>query len=323
MSDFSSSREAVAAQLADLSAPDAPLNTDSPLNTTRLYAVSVRRRVFRKTVIDRYLDSTPMPPREGRSALITAGPPGAGKSTLLSRQIADLQDYRRLDADEVKDHLIRQAVTDGIYGDLLERPLADGHPIAPRELAALVHHESTALIDQIRRICTDRQENVLIEGTLRWPDHGQHLLAELAAADYTSVRVIGVEVPRARPRTSPTAMVDSPPAVDTRTGRAGRPLHPTCSHRLLLPHRRPAADLRRQRRSTHPPPRLEQPRSHRHHLPPRQRQQSHPTRHRLITNPLFPRIGRVGTNCDVTLFVQPCDMSRWKTHPETWLAGLD
>ena len=197
MSDFPSSREAVAAQLADLSAPDAPLNTDSPRNTTRLYAVSVRRRVFRKTVIDRYLDSTPMPPREGRSALITAGPPGAGKSTLLSRQIADLQNYRRLDADEVKDHLIHQAVTDGIYGDLLERPLADGHPIAPRELTALVHHESTALIDQIRRICTDRQENVLIEGTLRWPDHGQHLLAELAAADYTSVRVIGVEVPRA------------------------------------------------------------------------------------------------------------------------------
>ena len=197
MSEASPARDTVAAQLAALSAPDAQCSTDSPRNTTRLYATSIRRRVFRKTVIDRYLDSTPSPPREGRSALITAGPPGAGKSTLLSQQIADLQDYRRLDADIVKDHLIRQAVDDGIYGDLLERVLADGHPIAPRELAALVHHESTALIDQIRRICTDRQENVLIEGTLRWPDYGRHLLAELAAADYTSVRVIGVEVPRA------------------------------------------------------------------------------------------------------------------------------
>ncbi|AHD24305.1 hypothetical protein Y013_25985 (plasmid) [Rhodococcus pyridinivorans SB3094] len=59
---------------------------------------SIRRRVFRKTVIDRYLDSAPTPPREGRSALITAGPPGAGKSTLLRLQIADLQEYRRLDA---------------------------------------------------------------------------------------------------------------------------------------------------------------------------------------------------------------------------------
>lgn len=197
MNDSSSTRDAVAAQLAALSAPDAPLNTDSPRNTTRLYATSIRRRVFRKTVIDRYLDTAPTPPREGRSALITAGPPGAGKSTLLSQQIADLQEYRRLDADIVKDYLIRQAVDDGIYGDLLEHALGDGHPIAPRELAALVHHESTALIDQIRRICTDRQENVLIEGTLRWPDHGRRLLAELAAADYTSVRVIGVEVPRA------------------------------------------------------------------------------------------------------------------------------
>ncbi|WP_413768921.1 zeta toxin family protein [Rhodococcus pyridinivorans] len=197
MNDFSSSaREAVAAQLAALSAPDAPLNTDSPRNTVQLYATSVRRRVFRKTVIDQYLDTAPSPPREGRSALITAGPPGAGKSTLLNRQIPDLHDYRKLDADEIKDHLIRQALIDGIYEDLLEHRLADGHPIAPRELAALVHHESTALIDQIRRICTDRQENVLIEGTLRWPDHGRRLLAELTAADYTSVRIIGVEVPR-------------------------------------------------------------------------------------------------------------------------------
>lgn len=195
MSDSPSPRDAVAAQLAALSAPDAPLNTDSPRNTTRLYATLISRRVFRKTVIDRYLDSDPTPPREGRSALITAGPPGAGKSTLLSRQIADLHDYRRLDADIVKDYLIRQALSDGIYDDLLECVLADGHPIAPRELAALVHHESTGLIDQIRRICTDRQENVLIEGTLRWPDHGRRLLAELSTAEYTSVRVIGVEVP--------------------------------------------------------------------------------------------------------------------------------
>lgn len=74
--DFSPARDAVAAQLADLSAPDAPLNTDSRHNTTQLYAASVQRRVFRKTVIDQYLDSAPTPPREGRSALITAGPPG-------------------------------------------------------------------------------------------------------------------------------------------------------------------------------------------------------------------------------------------------------
>lgn len=195
--DSLSLRDAVAAQLAALSVPDGLLNTDAPHNTARLYATSVRRRVFRATVIERYLESVPSPPREGRSALITAGPPGAGKSTLLAQQITDLQGYRRLDADEVKDHLIRQAVTDGIYNDLLDHRLADDHPIAPRELAALVHHESTALIDQIRQICTDRQENVLIDGTLRWPDHGRRLLTELAAADYTSVQIIGVEVPRA------------------------------------------------------------------------------------------------------------------------------
>ncbi|MFF0242934.1 hypothetical protein ACFYRW_22320 [Rhodococcus pyridinivorans] len=59
---------------------------------------SIRRRVFRTTVIDRYLDSAPTPPRQGHSTLITAGPPAADKSTLLRQQLTDLQDYRPLDA---------------------------------------------------------------------------------------------------------------------------------------------------------------------------------------------------------------------------------
>ncbi len=42
----------VAAQLAALSAPNEPLKTDSTRNTTALHATSIRRRVFRKTVID-------------------------------------------------------------------------------------------------------------------------------------------------------------------------------------------------------------------------------------------------------------------------------
>nr|WP_201453322.1 zeta toxin family protein [Rhodococcus sp. T7] len=63
-------------------------------------------------------------------------------------------------------------------------------------MAALVHDESTALIDQIRHLCLDRGENVLIEGTLRWPGHGPKVYEEPVRANYTSLRVIGVEVPR-------------------------------------------------------------------------------------------------------------------------------
>ncbi|MFE5702004.1 zeta toxin family protein [Rhodococcus koreensis] len=188
-------RGKVAAQLTAMSVPGGPLHTKSATSTMIRFAASPARLRFRRTVIDRYLErDTPL--REGRSAILTAGAPGAGKSTLLRDHIPDLDGYRSLDADVVKDHLIEQALRDGDYAELLGTELADGAPLAPRELAALVHDESTALIDQIRRLCLDRGENVLIEGTLRWPGQGPKVYEELVRANYTSLRVIGVEVPR-------------------------------------------------------------------------------------------------------------------------------
>lgn len=131
------------------------------------------------------------PPRDGYSAVVTAGAPGAGKSTALTHfRGDDLTGFRVLDSDIVKHQLIEQAVRDGIYDDILATPLADGHPVAPRELAALVHHESTQPIDQIRRICTSRRENIVIEGTLSWKGLPSRLAAELTEADYRSIEVI-------------------------------------------------------------------------------------------------------------------------------------
>lgn len=105
---------------------------------------------------------------------------------MLRDHIPDLDGYRSLDADVVKDHLIEQALSDGDYAELLGTELAEGAPLAPRELTALVHDESTALIDQIRRLCLDRGENVLIEGTLWWPGQGPKVYEELVRAQYTS-----------------------------------------------------------------------------------------------------------------------------------------
>ncbi|GCE44202.1 hypothetical protein Rhow_008500 [Rhodococcus wratislaviensis] len=188
-------RGKVAAQLTTMSVPGGPLHTKSDTSTMIRFAASPARLRFRRTVIDRYL-ARDTPLREGRSAILTAGAPGAGKSTLLRDHIPDLDGYRSLDADVVKDYLIEQALRDGDYAELLGTELADGATLAPRELAALVHDESTALIDQIRRLCLDRGENVLIEGTLRWPGQGPKVYEELVSAHYTSLRIIGVEVPR-------------------------------------------------------------------------------------------------------------------------------
>jgi hypothetical protein len=190
------SRAAVAAELNALSATGHALNTDANHCTDTMYKSDSGRRHFRKGVVNKYLALSS--PQVGRLAIVTAGPPGAGKTTLLHAQVYNVAAaYRILDADIVKDDLIEQALSDGIYNHLLARQLVDGYPISPRELAPLVHRESTVLIAQIRQICVASGENVVIEGTLTYPPQGPQIFGELAKSKYTSVEVFSVEIDQA------------------------------------------------------------------------------------------------------------------------------
>ncbi|MFD9669975.1 hypothetical protein ACFWAY_51980 [Rhodococcus sp. NPDC059968] len=101
-----------------------------------------------------------------------------------------------LDADIVKDYLLRDAIEQGIYIDLLSIDLADGHRLMPRELATLVHTESTKLLDIITEICLSRGENLVLEGTFSWPGLGPRLLRDLAYADYEKFTILDVEAPQ-------------------------------------------------------------------------------------------------------------------------------
>ncbi|KAF0957719.1 zeta toxin family protein [Rhodococcus sp. T7] len=188
-------RDAVSRQLVHLGGRGQPLHVNSGLSTLDLYEGDRRRDRTLAEVIEWYL-ALAEPDRDGQcAAIISAGPPGAGKSTALrERHLVD-GSYRYLDADIVKDELLRRAIADGHYAGLLSTVLADSHPIAPRELAALVHAESTDVIDDIREVCLQRRENVVIEGTLQWPPLGDILLAQLGEHDYTDVRIVDVEVP--------------------------------------------------------------------------------------------------------------------------------
>lgn len=113
----------------------------------------------------------------------------------MRARIADLDEYRIIDADIIKDHIIRQAMADGIYDHLLTMaPLTDGRGLAPRELSALVHVESVRLAEAIREMCTSLKENVVIEGTLTWHLQGPRIFRELADNDYFDVEVYGVDV---------------------------------------------------------------------------------------------------------------------------------
>jgi predicted kinase len=189
------SQAAVAAELNALSATGGELDTNAAHCTDTRYASDPGRRRFRKQIVKKYLALHS--PLVGRLAIVTAGPPGSGKTTLLSSQVPTLMDYRILDADIIKDDLIDEALSAGIYNHLLSRKLADGHCISPRELAPLVHKESVRVIGQIRQSCVADGENVVIEGTLSYPGTERKIYRQLAKSKYTSVEVFGVEIGQA------------------------------------------------------------------------------------------------------------------------------
>lgn len=188
-------RAQVAGQLTALSAPGAPLHRDSDQSTARFYPRGdIGRARFQRDTFDWFL-SQANPRLGGRTAIVTAGPPGAGKSALLRARIADLDEYRIIDADIIKDHIIRRAMDDGIYDHLLTMaPLTDGRGLAPRELSGLVHVESVRLAEAIRDMCISLKENVVIEGTLTWHLQGPKIFRELADNDYVDVEVYGIDI---------------------------------------------------------------------------------------------------------------------------------
>jgi polynucleotide 5'-kinase involved in rRNA processing len=91
-------RAKVAEQLTTRSAVGGPLHRDAAECTEHRYATDVSRAALRKHIIDKYL-ARENPRHDGRSALITAGAPGSGKSSMLRAWVADLGDYRIIDAD--------------------------------------------------------------------------------------------------------------------------------------------------------------------------------------------------------------------------------
>lgn len=188
-------RDVVAAELTSLTAGGAVAALGSARSTARLYAADPHRAAVHHAIIERYLEDTGDPVCDGQSIVVTAGVPGAGKSTAIATQVPDRDSYRELDADLVKDYLLQQAVDDGIFDDLLTQELSDRSPVQPRELAALVHRESTQIVDLLRQVCIGRNENLIVHGTLTWAGAGADILADLAQGDYRRFHILDVEVP--------------------------------------------------------------------------------------------------------------------------------
>ncbi|OIH94317.1 zeta toxin family protein [Curtobacterium sp. MCBA15_001] len=174
--------------------------TEDPSGSTRLryapdgFLYTAERLRLHESLLAAHAARTPAPSDDGTLAVVvTAGPPGAGKTTALAR-MPELDTYRHIDADDFKDALLERAAADGLLDAWTAHELADGAPVRPRELAAFVHAESTAVADTLRRRSLRDGENVVVHGTLSSVDYLDDLLSELDDAGYDRLRIVDVEV---------------------------------------------------------------------------------------------------------------------------------
>lgn len=114
---MSDDQAAVAAELAELTGNGSEAATDSARSTRQLYAGDPERLRTHKDIITSYLGNGVEAAIKGKRVVVTAGPPRAGKSTFIDS--LGLVGYRHIDSDEIKDILLRRAVDDGAYDDLL------------------------------------------------------------------------------------------------------------------------------------------------------------------------------------------------------------
>lgn len=191
--------------LRELSRDGGPLSPDAPGATIHspewfrqvpgeLVPTRERRELHRRLLAQFYEDQGRG--EQGHQAVMLAGPPGAGKGLIRDQVVAEAgQRFTVVDPDEFKVLLIRAAVEDGSIERMMPpEAAARGVELAPMELAALVHEESSYLAGVVREDAIARGENVVCDAVLSNEDKAVRLAGHLADAGY-DVQVVDVEVP--------------------------------------------------------------------------------------------------------------------------------
>ena len=213
MSELDDRAIAHAAHLERLCADGGPLTAESPHATTSnpawftqvdgRFEPTPERLLLHKRLLAEAEARFPHVRRD-RLAIVLAGPPGAGKSSAQSTLIAatgrPAEHFRVVNADDFKDDLLDQAMKDGSYERHLMPPevtraQAAGERFYPRELASLVHEESSMLAKTAITTSIRRGDNLVVDGTLASKTSADRLFRQLDRRRYTVV-VASVETSR-------------------------------------------------------------------------------------------------------------------------------
>lgn len=187
-----STRALLAARLEHWSQPGGALDFQGPNSSHHLFAADSRREVVLEQVRDQFLSLQSDIDHDGRCAVVTAGPPGAGKSTLVHGLGYG---YRRIDPDAIKDLLLKRALDDGTYDPLLTVRIHGDERLQPRELSGLFHTESTVIANDVLGLSVQRQENVVMEGTLSWQPLIGRLIDLFERHEYRDLTILSCDLP--------------------------------------------------------------------------------------------------------------------------------
>lgn len=152
------------------------------------------RRELHAQILDDWKNKVPNPGKD-KIAIMTAGPPGAGKTSVREsvQERLSPEGWRVVDPDEFKDEILKHALNDGTFSELLpENVRESGERFYPRELAPLVHDESVRLANRAQAEAIAAGENVVIDGTLAGRSKPDEIAKSLTAAGYT-IHVVDVE----------------------------------------------------------------------------------------------------------------------------------
>jgi chloramphenicol 3-O-phosphotransferase len=210
-----------AKHLSEMSRPGGCLHHEGTNSTTAnpdwfddgnvAYPTAERAR-FHRRLLTAFRDQTSAVLTD-RKAIVLAGPPGAGKSTVLSNIVknagSNLGEWRVIDADAFKDILLREALDDGTYESWIlpsevKQLQRAGERFYPRELAALVHEESSYLARLARNEAINAGERIVIDTVLSSAATATAIRRVLEAAEYEIIVVeveVSLQMSRERTRT--------------------------------------------------------------------------------------------------------------------------